>query len=171
MREIRVAVVLIAALASCAIALLSGDRRTMTPAPEAVGEGLVRQLAAHRADRTRQYLARDVRKTYSPGWLRNWMAGVEAMTGPVANVTGEQSQIENDSATAVVSIKGKRRTVSLTIGLSWESGQWKVVALPPPALLTGQFAAFSRARIALRSISVSGHFGSICMPNPVLGHA
>jgi hypothetical protein len=114
-----------------------GDRATLVPPPEAVAEGLVRQLATHRYRQTTQYVAQafrpansdDAGTTLDPRWLRAWFEPIERRIGQVRKVEGQQVSIGDDTAQALVQLEGERGHASAVLSLTRERGLWLVQQL------------------------------------------
>jgi len=106
-----------------------GDRSMLVPAPEAVSEGLMRQLATHRYGQTRQYVGDEARVTLSPRSLRAWFEPLEARIGSVRHVEGRQARIDGETAGATVHLAGEIATATCEVTLVRRHGVWFVTGV------------------------------------------
>jgi hypothetical protein len=121
-------------LGALALAIFGlGDRATVVPAPEAVAEGLLRQLQAHRYSRTEQFLSTAAGPTWSPHRLRAWWRDLEVDIGSIDQIQGQSHVTAGTMAEAVVRVRGSRRTATVRIPMQREWGLWVVTGMPRPA--------------------------------------
>ena len=109
----------------------AGDRQTLVPPPEAVGEQLLRQLHVHRESRTDQQLSDEVQSQWPPHRLRAWWQQLEQQIGEVDQITGEGNAIDHDRAEARVAVQGRSRSATVVLRMKRERGLWVVAELPP----------------------------------------
>ena len=109
----------------------AGDRQTVVPPPEAVGEQLLRQLHAHREVRTEQLLADSVKSEWPPRQLRDWWIELEHQVGEVEQITGAGNVIDGDRAEARVEVQGRAHSADVRLQIQREHGLWVVAQLPP----------------------------------------
>jgi hypothetical protein len=120
-------------LATIALAMLviavcvfaGGDRRTLVPPPDAIGEAFLRQLATRRYDRVEPYLSR-ARQEWSAAVFRRQFEPLWRYSGPVNQVDAELVSIAGDRARAIASAHGELGDVRVLIELTREAGLWKV---------------------------------------------
>ena len=130
MRELTVAGLTGSALLVLALIVFgAGDRETVVPAPEAVAESLLRQLAANRPSQTKQYLSTRARQMYPPGALASWFAKAEREAGDVRTINGKDAAFDRNQARATVVIEGRRRILPVRMVLVREQGLWYVERL------------------------------------------
>ena len=108
----------------------AGDRETVVPPPESVGEQLFRQLHAHRAVRTGQLLANSVKSEWPPQRLRDWWERVEQQVGGVRQIAGDRNVIDRDRAEAWVEVRGRTASIVLRLRMKRERGVWVIAKLP-----------------------------------------
>jgi hypothetical protein len=130
MREGGVIALTIVVLGICLLVNRAGDSQTLVPAPEAVAEGLVKQLAAHRYEQTSQLLSPSARFTITQEEMASWIRAVEEETGAPLRANGVDSAIHGDVATARVEVAGPLRSLTVRLALARESGLWRVTRLP-----------------------------------------
>jgi hypothetical protein len=109
----------------------AGDRETVVPPPEAVGEQLLRQLHAHREVRTQQLLAESVRSEWPPQRLRDWWYKIEQQVGDIRQITGDRNTIDGDRAVAWVDVEGRRSSSVVEMQMHRQQGLWVVAQFPP----------------------------------------
>jgi hypothetical protein len=103
----------------------AGDRQTLVPPPDAVGEGFLRQLTARRYDRVDSYLSH-ARQKWSAEARRRQFDSLWRYTGGVNQVDAELVSIEGDHARAVATAHGDVADVRVLVELIREHGLWKV---------------------------------------------
>jgi hypothetical protein len=103
----------------------AGDRQTMVPPPDAVGEGFLRQLATRRYDRVGSYLP-DGRQQRSAAALRRQFDSLWRYTGTVNQVDAELVSIDGEHARAVAIARGDLADARVLVELIRERGVWKV---------------------------------------------
>jgi len=126
-RSMSVALATTAVMAVIAAAVFGlGDRSTLVPAPEAVAEGLLEQVATHRYRQTTQYVSDDARAALSPRSLRAWFEPIERRIGAVHNVDGLRAYAEGDSAQAIARLAGETESATCEVSLARRHGLWLV---------------------------------------------
>jgi hypothetical protein len=103
----------------------AGDRQTMVPPPDAVGEGFLRQLATRRYDRVGSYLSHG-RQEWSAAELRRQFDPLWRYTGTVNQVDAELVSIDGERARAVAIAHGDLADARVLVELIRERGVWKV---------------------------------------------
>jgi hypothetical protein len=103
----------------------AGDRQTLVPPPDAVGEGFLRQLTARRYDRVDSYLSH-ARQEWSSAALRRQFDSLWRYTGTVNQVDAELVSIDGDHARAVATAHGDLADARMLVELIRERGVWKV---------------------------------------------
>jgi hypothetical protein len=134
-------------LATMALALVvvavcvfaAGDRQTLVPPPDVVGEGLLHQLATRRYDRVDSYVSHG-RRDWSESALRRQFEPLWRYTGTVNQVDAELVSMGQDRARAMATAHGDAASARVLFELTREHGLWKVDAfstdppLPPEPL-------------------------------------
>jgi hypothetical protein len=130
-RELTTTAIAILFVTTLGIAVFAlDDRQAGAAAPEAVAEGMVRELVANRQEQTLQYLSSYARAEYAAELLAVWKADIERRTGSITRVEATDVSIGEDLAEAVVTMQGKNGTVRARVSLVREAGTWKVESLP-----------------------------------------
>jgi hypothetical protein len=113
----------LAIIAGCVFA--AGDRQTLVPPPDAVGESFLRQLTAGRYDRVDGLLSRR-RQEWSAATLRRQFDPLWRFTGAVNQVDAELVSIDGDHARAVATAHGDVTEARVLFEMVREQGLWKV---------------------------------------------
>jgi hypothetical protein len=103
----------------------AGDRQTLVPPPDAIGEGFLRQLTARRYDRVDSYLSH-ARQGWSAAALRRQFDPLWRYTGNVGHVDAEIVSIEGDHARVIAVARGDVAEARVLCELTREYGLWKV---------------------------------------------
>jgi hypothetical protein len=129
-REFGVAACVAVALASLGTTIAAGDRRTVVPGPDIVAAQLTRQVVADRPAQAVSLLSVAGRSAYPPAALSRWGQSLEHTAGGIVEINGAHGRIDGDRATAVVIVRGDRRTLQLPFALIREYGTWRVERAP-----------------------------------------
>jgi hypothetical protein len=109
---------------------LTGDGHILVPAPEAAGEGFLREVETERFSRALPYLSEQLRSSVDEEDLRQLLISLEQRHGSIEDVRGDESTIDGDRAGAVVTIKTDSGEVPLRLHLRREKHLWKISVLP-----------------------------------------
>lgn len=102
-----------------------GDRALLTPPPDAVAEGFFRDIATHRFDRAKTYLAR--LDSASVEDLRRLGASVEGTIGRVHDVRATTIAATDTKALVTARLKSDSGSEVISVALEFSSGEWKLV--------------------------------------------
>jgi hypothetical protein len=129
-RSVSVALATILLLLLTAVAVFwLGDRGTLVPAPEAVAEGLLKQLSTHRYRQTAQFVSDASRAALGPEPLRTWFEALEHRVGHVHQVEGESARVAGDRADAIVRLDGESARATCEVSLARQRGLWVVTEI------------------------------------------
>lgn len=104
-----------------------GDRQVMVAPPEAVTEGFMRSLAAHRYPQALPFLSDDLQKRTPPGDLKAFTRRIEEEHGPIEDVSGEPGWMKGDRAGAYAVLQTQRANdVKLDFQLERSEGAWSI---------------------------------------------
>ncbi len=120
-----VAAMTVAMIVVALVVFAAGDRQTLVPPPDAVGEGVLRQLTTRRYDRVDSYLSH-ARPDWSAAALRRQFEPLWRYTGTVNQVDGELVSIQGDRARVIATAHGDVADARVLFELIREHGLWKV---------------------------------------------
>lgn len=119
-----------AGLTLCGLAIVSGDRRTMVPPPDAVAESFARELTERRYELATRYLSSGLRGASGSGSLRAWFEPTRQRLGEPGQVAAEPGWMHGDRAVARAVIEAERGTATLELPMVRQAGLWVVDSLP-----------------------------------------
>ena len=107
-----------------------GDRTVLTPPPEAVTEGFLREMTMKRYEPATAYLSSNLSRELPEARLEEIGRDLEARAGRISDVRAETLSMSGNYAEAVGLLKSDRAgELRFTIRLKWEEGQWAVDGL------------------------------------------
>ena len=118
-----VALALLIAISALAIHQFE-DRELFTPPPEAIAEDFMRAIVNGRYDQARPYLLNP--ESASTESLRDLHKSIEARIGDVHDVKGEPVTHTKDEALVNMALKSDKGSEAMTLGLVFETSEWKV---------------------------------------------
>ena len=131
-RAALVAILSLFALAVVGVAVGPGhDSTILVPPPDAVAESFMHQVQARRYDRAMQYV--DPSSGISVETIRISARALDARTGGIQLLEGQDPRIAGDTATAVVWLKTARGgELRPSFSLVRRSAQWRITEWSQP---------------------------------------
>ena len=124
----KVVAVLIASLLLIAGAVFGlGDRGVLVSPPEAVAENFMRALSTGRYDMALPYLSDGLARTTDAASLKAYKDRLEAKTGAIEEVKGENGRILGEQAVADAVLKTERAgEVTVPLRMERSEGEWTI---------------------------------------------
>ena len=119
-----------AALALCAAAVFGGgDRRILVSPPEAIAEDFLRAVWMKRYPQAAKYLSETARAKVGERDLAAVRARLDEAVGGIEDVRGEEGWIAGDAAEAGAEIRGRARSLTVSLPMGREKGEWRVAGI------------------------------------------